>query len=183
MTAKHDLAGAASRRTVDWHAIEWREAHRNVRRLQARIVKAEQEGKAGKVQALQHLLTHSFSGRALAVKRVTENRGKRTPGVDGVVWNTPRRKRRPCNRRDSEAISPNRCGGCTFRKATDAGGRSAFPSWPTARCKPCTCSRLNRLPRPGPTRTRMGFAYSAHPPMLSNNASTSSPHDTQRSGS
>jgi len=92
MTAKHDLAGAASRRTVDWHAIEWRKAHQNVRRLQARIVKAEQEGKAGKVQALQHLLTHSFSGRALAVKRVTENRGKRTPGVDGVVWNTPQKK-------------------------------------------------------------------------------------------
>jgi RNA-directed DNA polymerase len=92
MTAKHDLAGAASRRTVDWHAIEWRKAHRNVRRLQARIVKATQEGKWGKVRALQHLLAHSFSGRALAVKRVTDNRGKRTPGVDGVVWNTPAKK-------------------------------------------------------------------------------------------
>jgi RNA-directed DNA polymerase len=92
MTAKHDLAGAASRSMVDWHAIEWRRAHRNVRRLQARIVKATQEGKRGKAQALQHLLTHSFSGRALAVKRVTENRGKRTPGVDGVVWNTPQKK-------------------------------------------------------------------------------------------
>ncbi len=92
MTAKHDLAGAASHATVDWHALDWRKAHRNVRRLQARIVKAEQEGKTGKVQALQHLLTHSFAGRALAVKRVTDNRGKRTPGVDGVLWNTPQKK-------------------------------------------------------------------------------------------
>jgi RNA-directed DNA polymerase len=92
MTAKHDLAGAASHETVDWHAIDWRKAHRNVRRLQARIVKAEQEGKTSKAQALQHLLTHSFSGRALAVKRVTENRGKRTPGVDGELWNTPQKK-------------------------------------------------------------------------------------------
>nr|WP_234704715.1 reverse transcriptase N-terminal domain-containing protein [Sinorhizobium meliloti] len=37
----------------------------------------------GKVQALQRLLTRSQSGKMLAVKRVTENRGKRTPGVDG----------------------------------------------------------------------------------------------------
>jgi RNA-directed DNA polymerase len=92
MTAKQDLAGAASREPLDWHAIDWRKAHRNVRRLQARIVKATQEGKAGKAQALQHLLTYSFSGRALAVKRVTENRGKRTPGVDGELWNTPQKK-------------------------------------------------------------------------------------------
>jgi RNA-directed DNA polymerase len=63
-----------------------------VRRLQARIVKATQEGKWGKVKALQHLLTHSFSGKALAVKRVTENQGKRTPGVDGEIWNTPAKK-------------------------------------------------------------------------------------------
>jgi len=39
-----------------------------VRRLQARIVKATQEGKRGKVKALQRLLTHSFSGKALAVR-------------------------------------------------------------------------------------------------------------------
>jgi hypothetical protein len=38
---------------------------------------------------LQWLLTHSFSGKALAVKRVTENKGKNTPGVDKVIWKTP----------------------------------------------------------------------------------------------
>ncbi len=43
----------------------------------------------GKVKALQRLLTRSFSGKMLAVKRVTENRGKRTPGVDGKIWSTP----------------------------------------------------------------------------------------------
>jgi RNA-directed DNA polymerase len=62
---------------------------RNVRRLQARIVKATQEGRWGKVQALVYLLTHSFSGRAVAIERVTTNRGAQTPGVDGIVWNTP----------------------------------------------------------------------------------------------
>jgi RNA-directed DNA polymerase len=75
-----------------WHGINWATVHRQVRRLQARIVKAIQEGRHNKVKALQWLLTHSFSGKALAVKRVTTNRGKNTPGVDKVVWNTSEAK-------------------------------------------------------------------------------------------
>src|SRR5216684_1054172 len=84
--------GAASHGAEKWHSIDWAKAHRIVRRLQARIVKATQEGKRGKVKALQRLLTHSFSGKALAVKRETENQGKRTPGVDRETWNTPQKK-------------------------------------------------------------------------------------------
>ena len=90
-------AGAASDGVMSWHAIDWQKAHRNVCRLQARIVKACQEGRWGKVKALQHLLTHSFSGRVIAIRRVTENPGKRTPGLDGVVWNTPARKAQAVN--------------------------------------------------------------------------------------
>jgi RNA-directed DNA polymerase len=84
--------GAASHKAEDWHSSDWAKAHRIVRRLQTRIVKATQEKKWGKVKALHRLLTHSFSGKALAVKRVTENQGKRTPGVDGKTWNTPQEK-------------------------------------------------------------------------------------------
>ncbi|OIT13546.1 group II intron reverse transcriptase/maturase [Ralstonia solanacearum] len=90
MTVQQLGAGASSNRARHWHEIDWAKCYREVRRLQARIVKATQEGKHGKVKALQWLLTHSFSGKALAVKRVTENRGKRTPGVDGAIWSTPR---------------------------------------------------------------------------------------------
>ena len=85
-------AGAASHATVDWRASDWRRVHQNVRRLQARSVKATQAGRWGRVKALQRLLTHSFSGKALAVRRVTENQGKRTPGVDGETWDTPAKK-------------------------------------------------------------------------------------------
>jgi RNA-directed DNA polymerase len=92
MTAVATPAGAVSHNAVDWHAINWHKAHTLVRRLQARIVKATQAGRWGKVQALQRLLTHSFSAKAIAVKRVTENQGKRTPGVDGVTWATPEKK-------------------------------------------------------------------------------------------
>jgi RNA-directed DNA polymerase len=57
-------------------------------------VKAVQAGRWGKGRALQHLLTHSFSGKALAVRRVTENDGRQTPGVDGILWDTPAKKTR-----------------------------------------------------------------------------------------
>src|SRR6266516_2670169 len=92
MTATPRPAGAVPHEGVQWHAVDWQAVHQNVRRLQARIVKATQAGRWGKVKALQRLLTHSFSGKALAVKRVTENQGKRTPGVDGKIWKTPQQK-------------------------------------------------------------------------------------------
>lgn len=85
-------ACAASGLEVDWRGIDWAKCHQQVRRLQTRIVKATQESRWGKVKALQWLLTHSFSGKAIAVKRVTENQGKKTPGVDGTTWSTPEAK-------------------------------------------------------------------------------------------
>lgn len=64
----------------------------NVRRLQVRIAKAVQEGKWRRVRSLQWLLTHSQSAKQLAVERVTSNKGRKTPGVDGVIWSTVRQK-------------------------------------------------------------------------------------------
>jgi len=92
MTTQVTRAGAPSHDKVTWHSIDWAKCHQEVRRLQARIVKATREGRHGKVKALQWMLTHSFSGKALAVRRVTENQGKKTPGVDGITWSTPEAK-------------------------------------------------------------------------------------------
>ena len=92
MTDMATYTGAFSNTKVTWSTIKWNRAYRNVRRLQARIVKATQAKRWGKVKALQRLLTRSFSAKVLAVRRVTENKGKKTPGVDGVVWNTPEKK-------------------------------------------------------------------------------------------
>jgi RNA-directed DNA polymerase len=86
------LATDADSRVTNWHDVDWRRAIRYVRRLQVRIVKAVKEGKWRLVKALQRLLSHSVSGRLLAVRRVTENRGKKTPGVDGIRWDTPEKK-------------------------------------------------------------------------------------------
>jgi len=84
--------GAAFHDGLQWDQIDWTNAYRHVRRLQARIVKATKEGRRSKARVLQRLLTRSFSGKVLAVRRVTANRGKRTPGVDGETWTTPARK-------------------------------------------------------------------------------------------
>jgi RNA-directed DNA polymerase len=75
-----------------WHSIDWAKCNEEVRKLQVRIAKATREGNRRKVKALQWLLTHSFSAKALAVQRVTENQGKKTPGVDGETWSTPEAK-------------------------------------------------------------------------------------------
>jgi RNA-directed DNA polymerase len=75
-----------------WNQIDWTKCRKVVKRLQARIVKAIQEGRWNKAKALQRLLTHSFSAKALAVKRVTENKGKNTSGVDKVLWSTEKSK-------------------------------------------------------------------------------------------
>ena len=73
-----------------WHQIHWAEAHRVVARLQTRIAKAAEAGEWRKVRALQRLLTRCTSAKALAVRRVTENRGRKTPGVDGQTWSYAR---------------------------------------------------------------------------------------------
>jgi RNA-directed DNA polymerase len=92
MSAAEMLAGAAPERRPDWHSIDWKKVWRTVRRLQARIVKAVRAGRWGKVKALVYLLTHSFCGRALAILRVVTNSGARSPGVDGILWDTPEAK-------------------------------------------------------------------------------------------
>lgn len=85
-------AGASSTIANDWKTIEWKKAVADVRLLQMRIAKAFREGKHGKVKSLQWLLTHSFYAKLLAVKRVVQNQGAKTPGIDGVVWKTPKQK-------------------------------------------------------------------------------------------
>jgi N-terminal domain of reverse transcriptase len=57
MTVQQQGTGASSDRAKHWHSIDWVRCHREVRRLQARIVKATQNGKHGKVKALvRHVL-------------------------------------------------------------------------------------------------------------------------------
>jgi RNA-directed DNA polymerase len=94
VAANNKVASASTDNYINWHSVNWCECNGIVRSYQVRIVKAIKEGRWGKVKALQRLLTRSFSGKAIAVRRVTENRGKRTAGVDKETWHTPDLKSR-----------------------------------------------------------------------------------------
>ncbi len=87
-----DACSVTSDVAFGWSSIDWKRVEQNVRCLQIRIAKATREKKWRRVKALQRFLTRSFGGRAMAVRRVTENTGKRTPGVDGELWSTPQSK-------------------------------------------------------------------------------------------
>lgn len=91
-TRVESQAVSASSRPERWHAINWRKTSEAVRKLQVRIAKAAQQQEWRRVKALQRMLTRSLAAKALAVRRVTENRGRDTPGVDGKLWNTPKTK-------------------------------------------------------------------------------------------
>ena len=86
------ISGASSASKLTWKTIEWDHVTSEVKRLQMRIAKAVREKSYGKARALQWLLTHSFSAKLLAVKRVAQSSGAKTPGVDGMVWKTPNQK-------------------------------------------------------------------------------------------
>lgn len=88
----HELQATHGHTPILWHNINWAKCYRKVRSLQRRIVKAIRAGNWRKAKRLLYLLVKSCSARALAVKRVTENSGKKTAGIDGVLWNTPRLK-------------------------------------------------------------------------------------------
>lgn len=77
---------------TQWSQIDWATTYEAVERLQARIAKATRKERWGKVRSLQRLLVRSLPARRLAVRRVTTNKGARTPGIDGVLWDTPRKK-------------------------------------------------------------------------------------------
>ena len=78
---------------MNWQVIDPEVTALSVRKLQNRIVEAKKANRMRMVRKLQKLLVKSLSGRELAVKRVSENKGKNTPGVDGKLLNTPKRKR------------------------------------------------------------------------------------------
>jgi len=92
MTTKQPVGASSTIRQSDWGSISWSQAKAQVLRLQMRIAKAEREGRRGKVKALQRLLTTSFYGKCIAIKRVTSSTGNKTPGVDGIILRTPKQK-------------------------------------------------------------------------------------------
>jgi RNA-directed DNA polymerase len=83
---------ASSGGPTDWHSIEWKLVMNFVGKAQTRIAQAEQDEDYRRVKRLQRSLVRSWQAKALAVRKVTDNQGKRTSGVDRVLWETPEAK-------------------------------------------------------------------------------------------
>ena len=77
-----------------WKSIDWNKAEEIVNNLQSRIASAAKNRNWKKVSKISRLLTRSFYAKLLAVRKVTSNKGSRTPGVDGILWSTPADKMR-----------------------------------------------------------------------------------------
>ncbi|MFM0051333.1 group II intron reverse transcriptase/maturase [Caballeronia grimmiae] len=83
---------ALSHAPVNWNAVNWRKVERNVRGMQIRIAKATRESDWRRVKALQRMLTRTLSAKLYAIRRVTQNQGARTAGVDCELWDSPERR-------------------------------------------------------------------------------------------
>ncbi|MCB8747758.1 group II intron reverse transcriptase/maturase [Rhodoferax sp. U2-2l] len=85
--------GAASPgKPSDWTSIDWKVIMKFVGKVQMQIAKAEREKDFRRVAKLTRSLIRSWQARAWAVRKVTENRGKRSSGVDHELWDTTTKK-------------------------------------------------------------------------------------------
>ena len=75
-----------------WHEINWRNVYVKVNMLQKELVVAYKNKDWEKVYSLQNKLMMSFEARAFAVRRVTTNDGKKTPGLDKIVWKSSKNR-------------------------------------------------------------------------------------------
>lgn len=88
-----NMSNTSLKTTGEWRSINWRKLERRVYKLQQRIYRASQRGDVKTFRRLQKTLMNSWSARALAVRRVTQdNCGKKTAGVDGVKSLTPKQR-------------------------------------------------------------------------------------------
>lgn len=83
---------AASNSADLWMNLTWSCIESKVNKLQSRIAKAVKQGRFNLAKKLQYLLVNSFYAKLLAIKRISQNKGKNTAGIDGVLWNSPSKK-------------------------------------------------------------------------------------------
>lgn len=88
MTVDTEKLKDSKKLSQQWETIDWKKVIKEVNRLQIRIAKATVRNDINTVKRLQYLLTNSFYVKALAVKKVTSNKGKNTSGIDKQLWST-----------------------------------------------------------------------------------------------
>lgn len=77
-----------------WKTIDWKRVNKFVNNLQSRIASAAKNGNWKTVTKLSRLLTRSFYAKLFSVRKITTNKGSRTPGIDGIIWSSSADKMR-----------------------------------------------------------------------------------------
>ncbi len=76
----------------NWNDLNWRKIYAFVNKSQSELVVAYRNKDWEKIHCIQRQLVMSFEARAVAVRRITVNEGKKTPGFDDIVWDSPYKK-------------------------------------------------------------------------------------------
>lgn len=147
MNEKHKSCAPADNQPTSWDSIDWVKAEAAVRKLQARIVKAQKEGRHNKVRALQWTLTHSFYAKALAVKRVTSNGGGDTPGVDMETWEKPEDKSQAVSQLKRRGYQPKPLRRVHIKKKNGKMRPLGIPTLKIEQCRHCISWHWNQCQR------------------------------------
>lgn len=91
MTIKFDRK-IIDKNVISWHNISWRFVDMDVKRLRSRIFIARRENNLKKVISLQKLMINSASNTLIAIRRVTQSTGAKTPGLDKQLYLSPKDK-------------------------------------------------------------------------------------------
>jgi hypothetical protein len=111
-------------------------------------------------------LVHSFAARALAVRRVTEHTGKKTPGIDNALWETPEKNATAIDRMGPwRGYRPRPLKRLSMPKKNGTSAPSQFRRWRIGRGKPSISKHSNRLPKPLRVPTPMGSDRNANAQM------------------
>src|ERR1700759_1860516 len=120
--AGRKTGSALSHAPDNWNAVDWRRVERNVRGMQIRIAKATRESDWGRGKALQRMLLRTLSAKLYAVRRVTQNQGARTAGVDRELWDSPESRWEAIGRLKRRGYRPLPFRGGLFPHANGEGG-------------------------------------------------------------
>ena len=114
----------------EWNTFPWHQLDKQVFKLQKRIYQASERGDVKVVRRLQKLLISSWSAKAIAVRKVTQdNQGKKVAGVDGIKSLSPRKSIELVkNLRLSDKSEPIRRIWLSTPQKADAIETSPYPS-------------------------------------------------------
>lgn len=84
-----DITESSSNRITSWFEVNWKEVNKSVVKFRKRIFAASRRRELKRLRQLQRLAGRSEAVTLFAVRHVTYNSGKATPGVDQTVAITP----------------------------------------------------------------------------------------------